>query len=283
MSRQAIHQQLISYLYDEMSIEEKKAFEQEIEQNQSLKKELESLKQASEFFQQIEDHTPVQPLVLTPAQNPTFDWRQVLGNPWLQIAASVILLMLTAALIDLRISVAPRELRVQFGAPQLQRSTLTQAQWDSLQYVQQQQMKTLLSQQLNHQQDQWKQDLSSINQDLDQKWQQLTQAVQTLESREDTFHLSERQLHMLQNQLMQENYQMLTDLVEYSHEYHREYTTQLVTEFARYMEKQRVQDLEMISVALHEILEQNDIQQQETEYLLSRLISYVQQDQPLNQ
>jgi len=190
--------------------------------------------------------------------------------------------MLTAALINLRISVAPNELRVQFGTPQPNRNTLTQAQWDSLQHVQQQQTIALLSQQLNSQQNPWKQDFSEMNRDLNQKWEQLTQTVQTLENRNDTLHLSERQLHMLRNQLMRENYQMLTDLVEYSHEYHREYTTQLVAEFARYMEEQRVQDLEMVSVALNEILEQNDIQQQETEYLLSRLISYVQQDQPLN-
>ncbi len=280
MSNQEIHQQLISYLYGELSADEVQELKDKLAKEQTLSDELKDLQDLRTMLSQMDDEPLKQPLVL--ATSDPIDWKKWFQNPWLQAAVVALLLMLTAALVNLRINIAPNELRVQFGSPLPEQTSLTQHQLDTLLQLQRQQLVQTVAMELAIQQDSLQRNIAAIDQHMDMKWDDLNNTINDLRQKEDTLRLSDSQLRKLQGLLMRENYQMLTDLVEYSHQYHREYTTQLVADFARYMEQQRVQDLEMISLALNDILEQNDVQQQETEYLLSTLISYVQQDKPFN-
>jgi len=70
--------------------------------------------------------------------------------------------------------------------------------------------------------------------------------------------------------------------MEYAVEYQRSYSEQVLQDFAQYLNTQRTHDLQMISVALRDILQQNDVQQQETELLLAQLITHIQSEKPFN-
>jgi hypothetical protein len=62
-------------------------------------------------------------------------------------------------------------------------------------------------------------------------------------------------------------------MMQFSMNYQEEQTEKLLVEFSEYLNQQRIQDLELIEMAMNQIVNKTDLQQQETEYLLTQLIT----------
>ena len=83
--------------------------------------------------------------------------------------------------------------------------------------------------------------------------------------------MSETQLAQLKTDIGDANYEMVVNMLSETQQYQQAYTEQLLTDFSQFLEQQRQQDLKLMEVAFNHIIEQNDIQQEETKYLLTEL------------
>ena len=272
---------LISYLYGEMSEEEKALFEEELKQNPSLQEELVAFKATRSCLQVANEVQEAPALPVLPLDRPRESktshpqWWQ---SPWLQAAVFAMTLMCSAALTGLQMKWNTEEgFSLRFGAADRPVEVVESAQSSnevhSLSTLAEE--NTLIRQLLLAQQDSLSQQVETLYGKLDT---QLRQRIARLANHKQEVSLSEDQFSSIRKELLRENYQLMTDLMEYGAEYQRSYNEQMLGEFAQYLDRQRSNDLQLISVALQDILQQNNIQQQETEILLGQLINHIASD-----
>lgn len=274
--------ELISYLYGEMGEEEKILFEEELKQNTDLQAELAAFKATRSCLQAANEvqEAPALPILSShgPSESkaPYSRWWQ---SPWLQAAVFAMTLMCTAALTGLEMKWNREEgFFLRFGAADTQLKgvqTSTQATHEVHSLSTLAAENALIRQLLLAQQDSLSQQVEALYGKLDS---QLQQRITGLARQNQQVSLSEDQFSSIRKELLRENYQLMTDLMEYGAEYQRSYNEQMLGEFAQYLDRQRSNDLQLISVALQDILQQNNIQQQETEILLGQLINHIASD-----
>ena len=68
---------------------------------------------------------------------------------------------------------------------------------------------------------------------------------------------------------------MMVQIAELSGQQQQEYTEKLLSAFAGYLEKQRVQDLEAIGVSINTVQQKTEKKQEFTDKLLSQIIKTV--------
>ena len=275
MNNQEFIQDLMDFLYGEMEEGRRAEFRQQLEADPQKFQEWQDLQQVRTMLQNNRSPGPA------PMPSPAYSAKKSvltswLLNPWIQAAIIAMVLMSSAALSGFYLQWQKNTgLQMGFGgAPPMSvvqpttESPMTKAlshQWET-------QWEALVVQQdsLNHR-------IQGYHQQAGKQFSSLESQLQNL-ARSQEVSLSDTQFNAIRKELMRENYQLMTDLMEYAVEYQRSYSEQVLQDFAQYLNTQRTQDLHMISIALQEILQQNDVQQQETEMLLSQLITHIQSD-----
>lgn len=280
MSNIEYSRDLISYIYGELGEEEKALFEQELNENPDLREELKALKATRSCLQGVDEIQEVPPL---PEYAPAFvegksssapQWWQ---SPWLQAAVFVMALMSSAALTGLNIRWNEEGFSLRFGeaASQVGMTEVSTPDRATLSPTLGEDERDLIRQLLLAQQDSLSQQVETHYSELDNR---LQYRLARLANQKQEVSLSEDQFSSIRRELLRENYQLMTDLMEYGADYQRSYNEQMIGEFAQYLDRQRSNDLQLISVALQDILQQNNIQQQETEILLGQLINHIASD-----
>ncbi len=270
----------ISYLYGEMSEEEKSLFEAKLQQNPDLKEEVQALKATRSCLKGVKkiEEVPPLPNLISQEEKTALSQSQWWQSPWLQAAVFAMAIMCTAALTGLNMRWNAHEgFSLQFGKSEKRQNPIAE-QENSIALENQQallQHSRLIQQILGVQQDSLAHQLSTFHTVMEKRIQR--QMAQFASQRREV-SLSDEQFSSIRKELLRENYQLMTDLIEYGAEYQRSYNEQMLNEFAQYLDNQRSQDLQLISVALSDILQQNNIQQQETEILLGQLINHVASD-----
>lgn len=197
---------------------------------------------------------PAGPVVLTaPAPRPARRWRLPL-----QVAAALLLLTLAAGLGGLRLSTGQGELRIGFGPPPAAAPApagLTEATLQAALAQQRDSLYLVLSR-------------------LEAQWQQ--QPPPAPVPAPAVARLDPAQLEDLRASILAENTRRMAELLTVSQAYQQEATEDLLRQFSAYLQQQRSQDLELISLALNDIVETSGRQQQETTWLLSELLAQLQ-------
>lgn len=110
-----MNEQLMDYLYGELSAQEKAAFEQQLQNDPKLQQELRDFQSTRTMLQQVEDLQPKATVVeLKP--KPVVSMRAV---KWLSIAAAVALLLLAG---KPRMEVSSNGFMIAFGSPKIEQA-----------------------------------------------------------------------------------------------------------------------------------------------------------------
>ena len=265
----------ISYLYGEMPAKEKKQMEAWLTAHPEKADELKQMGQARSIMQQLEDQSVSVPLNLLVQENQSGN-NKVWWQTWSVRAAAIgMLLMLTAYFTNLNIQWKDQHLLISFGdAPQLLNAE------DVLNS-----QRAFLAEESRVRND-WQQQQDSLNQQwgaqlvaLSEQLGEIDMKTQRLNARQSsqTASLTTAQIDQLKKELIESNYQLMTDLLLDASRYQKDYTEQLLTEFSRFIEQQRLQDLQLMELALNNVLEQADEQQQNTEIMLAEIITQMRQ------
>jgi hypothetical protein len=103
-------EKILDYLYGEMTSGEKVQFERSIAENGELRKEIDEFQLVREYLGRSKDHTisPLQMVVKAPVS-------RNIWNQWWAVAASLLLLLMTGKLLNLRVSVDQSQLSIGYG------------------------------------------------------------------------------------------------------------------------------------------------------------------------
>lgn len=250
----------MEFLYGEMEAGEMEKMKQYLAENPRAEEEWQALNQTREHMQSVPvPVAPEPPSMLIQAKTRNI-WYQ---NRWLHAVAAGIALMLSAKLIGVHMRFEDKVFSIQFGEPAAQDPNRELQDKIALLELQN---KALLTQSKNDSLFQAVFQLGSSLERLEQQNKILAQKV-------NTKGISESQLAALKADIGEANYQMVLNTLGQTQEYQQAYTEELLGNFSQFLEQQRQQDLKLMEVAFNHIIEQNDLQQEETQYLLTELMA----------
>ena len=252
---------LISYLYGELSTEEKKKVEEYLSGNEDAEKELEDLRATLSIVGQLKDKEVDIPTF-------TFDSSSKIvvsgttGTFWkksLAIAASVALILFMGYLTRFNASFENGEFQLAFGE---QASGYNQEQVESM----------------------IAQAISKNNDNLNQKFTNTEAGIKEYVSNENQSLQAQFVSQINRKPLTESDFEYerqqylsyLKQLIEDSESSQKRYTDQVMTDFAIFLDIQRQNDLEVIQTRFDNLQDNAELNQFQTNQILANLISTVE-------
>ncbi len=264
---------LISYLYGELQGEEKRQVERYLAEHPEALKEVESLAFVRKTLTNIPDKEVIAPPIVFDDHKNRYFWNTPFGRSLMGIAASLTLILLVGKFTGLNASYTDNTFTIRFGEPKELPVTETVQPGLSAYAVQE-----MIDQSLTRNNDQLQAQWTETQQKLDQ-------SIRTnLASRSDAdFNklvqrvsaASEDQIQQFALTLQAENASMIKDYLTLNSTDQRKYMEELLIDFAKYLEQQHRNDLQVLQARLNSIEQNTDLFKHETEQILTSIISSV--------
>lgn len=260
MSYKVDESKLMSYLYGELSEEESKKVASYLEENEAAREELEQMSQTQGILGKVKDRevevpnfvfNDTSPVIVPRTSNHFTFWKKSLA-----IAASVTLLMLVGYFTKFNFNVNGDGVQIAFG---------DQAVTNELN---QQEVSKLIEQAL-----------VKNNEHINGMIKNSESEVRQLVSQGTT--TGDEQLESYMEQLRLQNIETLTGLLEASELGQKNYTEDLIREFAIYLDVQRQNDMQVIQARFDNMLDDAHIDRMQTNRILSNLLQTP--EEPSNQ
>lgn len=271
-------QELIAYLYDELEGAEKARVEQYLAQHPEEYQALQQLGGVSALLKSVKDKEVIAPPIFIPDGQTQRFWNAPHFKTVMSIAASLLVILLVGKLIGTRVSVTNSEFRLSFGEPVSQPVVQPKAESLTPREVQEmineslQSNNSLLTANWEESQKKLQQSIEgnlSINSD---KMDQLIKEASSA---------SQEQVSQFVSTMQTENMKMVKDYFALTSGEQKQYIEGLLVDFAKYLQQQRKDDLQLVEMRLNSIEQNTNIFQQETEQILTSIISNVGAPQPI--
>lgn len=274
MEKEDFNVELISYLYDEMSAEERKDFEIAMENNPDLRREFETMKKLRKGLAQIQDKEVMEPFFLW-GRNGSTSWTDMfkrksllMFKPFIAVAASLILVLLIGYLTNFNIRYEDRSLYIGF------RSEASKGQDASLT---EEDIARLVNQEIAKNNAYIFSKLTETESDFETK---LAAMKSSSEVPIKTAHIpadvvTQKELDIFLTQIRNNNLKVLQGYLQSSSTQQQEYFQAVLQEFSNYMESQREEDLRLIRRSLVDLKESQQAQKVETEQILANILTTV--------
>ena len=246
---------LMAYLYGELDSKEREQVEAQLKKHPELAATLQELQTVRNQMGQLEDTDPQVSLVIDDRKRvPAF---RVL-IPWLSAAAAIALLVLIGFLSETSVSFKGRQLMVEFGATEPASTVANEAQLVPVIHQALQQQEQLLMDRMQKMQAELEQKLISTSQQEDISQKDIIDK-----------DILNAQLQAYRQQQLTE----LTGLLEENIASQREELQAFLTDYHRYLEERRMQDLQLIEAGFQTMKENVDRQKTETDEILANILS----------
>jgi hypothetical protein len=265
-------QELMAYLYDELEGMEKARVEQYLVEHPEELKALQNLRDVSSLLKSVKDKEVIAPPIFIPDGHEQRFWNAPHFKTVMSIAASLLVVLLVGKLIGTRVTVSDSEFRLSFGDPVVQ--PIIEPASESLT---QREVQDMINESLHannsrlaaNWEESQKQLQQSINGNLvinSEKMDQLIKEASTA---------SRDQVSEFVSSMQAENMKMVKDYFALSSNEQKQYIEGLLVDFAKYLQQQRKDDLQLVEMRLNSIERNSTIFQQETEQILTSIISNV--------
>lgn len=261
---------LISYLYGELDEAEKVKVQGYLQENPEEMKHLQHMKAVLGILEKVEDKEVIAPpIFMDDATKTRSFWSSKSFRTVLSIAASFLLILVAARLLQVEVSYSGNELRIVFGG-----STVKQAQpVDS--GISEEQVQKLIDASMAKSNEMAETRLAETQQKLDQSIRQNlaanSQRINDLVRQ--TSAASQDQLTAFVAGLRSENLQLMKDYLQLSSNDQKKYVEGLLVDFSKYLQEQRNSDLQMFQTRFSTIEQNSNLFKQETEQILASIIS----------
>ncbi|MDJ1499064.1 hypothetical protein [Xanthocytophaga agilis] len=260
---------LIAYLYGELDEAEAAQVKQYLEENEPARQEWERLSATRVKLQQVEDESIEEPIFWKQQkiQTKTYEgkWKK-----WAVAAAIFVGILYSIAWMNIRISLHNNELSIRLGKDS-ETSTKEMVPTSTLASINKSDTAKLSQ-------------LHTIANDsvalkrialLEQKLQRQIYTLQMQQSILQKHHtgLTSEQVAGLMNDLQQENFETMQQLLSSAGQQQQLYSQQLLSQLTDYLATQRKDDLQKINAVLNNIVQNTDQKQQQTDFLLTQVIS----------
>jgi len=258
---------LIAYLYDELDAQQRAEVEEYLQQHPEWQKELAELTATRKVLGAVEEQEVIAPPIFMDDEGKS---KRVWLNSYIKtafgIAASLLLLLVAARLLDTQIRYSGGELSIRFGqqadvpvenksitaeevqalinASLTRNNEQTATQWDESQ----KRLESMLAK-----------NLQENNRKLDVALQAVSQA-------------SQDQLRVFVAGLQSENLKSMQQFMQLSTAEQKTYVEGLLVDFSKYLQEQRNQDLQFFQTRVNNLERNTDQFKQETEQILAGII-----------
>ncbi len=264
---------LIAYLYGEMSTEERLDFEKEMESNPELKNEFLELKQVRKGLSQLEDKEVMEPFFLWGRNvangrvNPLKRRSLILFKPIIAVAASLVILLLVGYVTQFSISYQNDRLYIGFIKPEkTQLANVMSAE----------EIRSLVRNEIDQNNQRIMTSINESENKIETRFASLEKnQQQQFKNRKAPSTVTEQDLQGFYKQLQQANVSLMENYLQNATVQQQEYFQTVMNQFTEYLQDQREEDLRMIRRNLVNLKENQDQQQQETQQILATLLNNV--------
>lgn len=269
---------LMAYLYDELQADEREKVAEYLAAHPEVRKQLEELGFVRQVMGAVEEQEVIAPPIVIDYHKQRF-----FSHAWVKvtisIAASLLLLVLAGKMTGLQVEYGNQELRIGFGTPVKQEqpvvepvatNTLTEADVQRMIRESMDANNQAVRSELARNEKSIRNSLRDVMSARDGKLDQLVQQVSTA---------SESQIRQYALAMQAENSQLMKDYMQLTANEQKQYIEDLLVDFSKYLQQQRTNDLMTLQTRLNTIEQNTDLFKQETEQILTSLISTV--DKPV--
>ncbi len=273
MEREDLKNNLIAYLYDEMSTEERLRFEREMEADPKLKNEFLELKFVRKGLSNLEDKEVMEPFFLW-GRNGVNGWANpfkrrtmILFKPFVAVAASLAILLLVGYLTNFSVMYQEKGLFIGFN---------NQKPTESVDALSADQITNLIKNEIAR-------NNSILLSNLNNTESKLGARLTSLENRQKyppvyrqaSKNVTENDLQQYYQQVQNANATLMDDYFRNATVQQQEYFQTVMNQFTEYLQDQREQDLRLIRRSLVSLKEDQDQKQLETQQILAALLNNV--------
>jgi hypothetical protein len=274
MAYKASEQDLMAYLYGELEGKEKELVEQYLLENADARLELEKLKQLRFALGQIKDKEVIAPPIFVGDSRPAVIWNAPYFKTVISIAASLLLIMLVGKISGLQVGYSNNELRISFGKPAEQPNVDSGTPVQSLTSSEVQNMiNTSLQQNNVAMQETWAETQKKLDASIVKNLASNSTRIDHLVK--ESSAASQQQIRDFVASMQAENVQVVKSYFQLSSSEQKAYIEGLLVDFAKYLQQQRNDDLQVVQTQLNSIQKNTDTFKQETEQILTSIISTV--------
>lgn len=265
-------QELMAYLYDELEGAEKERVEQYLVEHPEDLKELQQLRGVSSMLRSVKDKEVIAPPIFIPDANERRFWDAPYFKTVTSIAASLLIVLLVGKLMGTRVTVSESEFRISFGDQPVERgespavASLTER---AVQEMINQSLQANNSQLTANWEESQKQLQQSINGSLVINSDKMDQLIKQASG------ASREQVSEFVATMQAENMKMVKDYFALTSNEQKQYIEGLLVDFAKYLQQQRKDDMQLVEMRINNIERNTNIFQQETEQILTSIISNV--------
>lgn len=274
MGTEDFNKELITYLYDEMSTEERQQFEIAMDNNPELKREFEELKEMRKGLAQIQDKEVMEPFFLWGKQGSDswvsmFKRRNLLMfRPFIAVAASLVIVLLIGYLTNFTIEYKDQSLYIGFNSSAASGSEVTYTQDQVAQLVNEEIAKNnayIFSK------------LTETENNMDNRFAALedSQNTQLTPSYAAADVVTQKELDIFLTNVRSNNLKVLQTYLQSSSVQQQEYFQAVLTEFSDFVENQREEDLRLIRRGMITLQENQQTQKEETDQVLASILTTV--------
>jgi hypothetical protein len=256
---------LISWLYGELDAVEKAKVEKYFQENPDELKKMQQLGSVKDIMSNVQDKEVIAPPLFMDDEVKVIPiWRTGSFRTIATIAASFLLLIVAARLLDVEVNYSQGELRMSFGNHRTESST-------GLTAMQVQQMIDASS---SKNQQAFDEKLTASRTELDDKIRVVMSSTTSTERMvKQLSTASKDEIRSFVATLQKESLTQVQDYLRLSAEDQRKYTDNLVVEFSKYLQEQRNQDINMFQTRFSKLEQNTDELKTETEQILASIIS----------
>lgn len=272
MSYKPNEQDWIAYLYGELEGADREKMEQHLATHPEARKELEQFRKLRSMLGTVTDKEVIAPPIFVGDHQRQYFWHSVHFKTVLAVAASLLLIILAGKFTGTQITASGNEFRISFGEPAKPPAVQPPAAGLTTEQVQEMIAASLnqnnLAMQASWQETQQKLD-ASIRQNLAANSGKIDKLVREAST------ASQDQIRQYAVTLQSDNMQMVKDYFTLTSSEQKAYIENLLVDFAKYLQQQRNDDLQIVQTRLNNIEKKTSVFKQETEQILSSIITTV--------
>lgn len=265
---------LMAYLYGELEGTERERVERYLFEHPETRTELEKLQQVRQMMGKVKDKEVIAPPIVIDQNSGSFRWNAPYVKTILAIAASLLILMVAGRLTNTNLSFADHQLKISFGKPvdfALPQETNNQpTEGISAEEVQQ-----MINASLTQNNELIKASWSETQEKLDASIRQnlVSNSNRIDQLMKQTSNASQEQIQAYLTSAQAENLRLVKDYFQLTSSEQKQYLEDLLVDFAKYLQQQRNDDLQIVQSRLNSLEQNTDQFKQETEQILSSIIS----------
>ena len=276
-------EQIIAYLYGELPDEEALEVASYLQDHPQVAAEYEAMQHLRGSLQKIRDIEVTQPVVMLGNNARISSFLEIFQNRFIQkataTAAVIIIGLLLAKFTGLNLTYRNQALTIAFHKDEANQTMVTPNPGQQLKNGSiendsaQQQLMTKVNEFLMRENQVLIQRLTSLESDFNDL-KEKTQHPATMASAAKS-GVDQQDMEDLAWKISKQNLQLFSEVIKTSQVQQEEYIKSLFSEFAIYLQSQRVEDLIKIEASLKSLKQESDLKKLETDQVIARLIQTV--------